>query len=244
MDGNKNRPVIVIHHIQGEKPMFKNQVKIKLGWIIFGPPKSFNFSIQYPLVFKSRKYQPFREKDHPIISKFGMFGTCVLEATDITPHVENSPQVEIGFNVENSPQVENNSDMEIVTYDQIKYDPKSSPFAIGNYLTRCQEPVHQESAYFVYDIKAKKKVTDENVLKRLSLYSCSKEIKTSNKNLTLVNQIFDHYDCKDCQPLGFVNIISDKIFYGSLNSENLNIVKSDGSIVYLSIPLKSIAERQ
>ncbi|KAF0357918.1 hsp70 family protein [Gigaspora margarita] len=285
MDGNKNRPVIVIHHIQGEKPRFKNKIKIKLGWIIFGPPTSFDFSIQYPLVFKSRKFQPFREQDHPIINNCGMFGTCVLETANITPQIETSSQVENSLRVKNNPQIENsqqienssqtegNSDIGEVICDQIKYDPRNSTFAIGNYLIRCQEPAHQESAWlFVYDIEAKKKVTDENILKRLSLNRCiidttnsrqindffgemkfnwikvknkeilysSEEIKTSNDNLILVNQIFDHDECKNCQPLGFVNIISDKIFYGSLNSKHPNIVESDGSIVYLSIPLKSI----
>ncbi|KAF0541049.1 hsp70 family protein [Gigaspora margarita] len=186
MDGNKNRPVIVIHHIQGEKPRFKNKIKIKLGWIIFGPPTSFDFSIQYPLVFKSRKFQPFREQDHPIISNCGMFGTCVLETPNITSQIETSPQAENSLRMKNNPQIEtspqienssleSNSDIEEVICNQIKYDPKNSTFAIGNYLIRCQEPAHQESALlFVYDIEAKKKVTDENVLKRLSLYSwCS-----------------------------------------------------------------------
>ncbi|CAG8820436.1 36063_t:CDS:1, partial [Racocetra persica] len=67
----------------------------------------------------------------------------------------------------------------------------------------------------------------------------SKEINISNDNLILVNQIFDYEDCKDCQPLGFVNVISDKIGYGSLTSKHLSINESDdGSIVYLSIPIK------
>ncbi|KAF0524710.1 hypothetical protein F8M41_014974 [Gigaspora margarita] len=260
MGGNKNRPVIVIHHIQGEKSIFKNKVKIKLGWIIIGPPTGFDFSIQYPLILKSGKYQPLKEKDDPIINNCGMFGTCVLEATNITP------------------QVENNSDVETATYNQITYDPKNSPFAtyaFGNYLIRCQESICQESAWlFVYDIKTKKKVTDKEVLKKLSLYSCivdatisrqindffgemkfnwvkgknkeilysSEKIKISKDNLVLVNQIFDHDDCKNCQPLGFVNIISDKIYYGSLNSKHLNIDENYGSIVYLSIPLKSITK--
>ncbi|CAG8784269.1 1616_t:CDS:2 [Gigaspora margarita] len=260
MGGNKNRPVIVIHHIHGEKTMKSyivkevKEVKIKIGWIIIGPPTSFDFSIRYPLIFKSGKYQPLKEKDRSIISNCGMFGTCVLEATNITPQIKNS------------------SDTGTATYNQITYDPKNSPFAIGNYITRSQESICQESAWlFVYDIKTKKKVTDEEVLKRLSLYSCivdatnsrqlndffgemkfnwikgknkeilysSEEIKISKNNLVLVNQIFDHEDCKNCQPLGFVNIISDKIYYGSLNSKQLDIDENDGSIVYLSIPLDS-----
>ncbi|CAG8686146.1 2458_t:CDS:2, partial [Cetraspora pellucida] len=257
MDGNKNRPVIVIHHIKGERaiPMFSNKTKIKIGWIIFGPPTDFNFSIQHPLVFKSGKYSALREKDYHIINNhgmFGTFGTCVLDAVNI------------------SPQIESSSDTETVT--QIVHNPRESPFVIGNYLTRRQDSVCQESSLlFVYDIKAEKKVTDEKVLKRLALYSCnidktnsrqvndffgemkfdwikrenkeilqsSKKINISNDNhLILVNRIFDHDDCRDCQPLGFVNVISDKICYGSLNSKHLSIDKSDGSIVYLSIPLK------
>ncbi|CAG8520631.1 45261_t:CDS:2 [Gigaspora margarita] len=244
-----------------------------------------------------------------IISNCGMFGTCVLETPNIISQIETSPQVENSLRVKNNPQIETssqienssqieiNSDIDEVICDQIKYDPKNSTFAIGNYLIRCQVLAHQESArLFVYDIESNKKVTDENVLKRLPLsrhlnneiiglsdiiqfkkvliidlsivgsgqpwhfnllkfcnkkialvknkeilYS-SEEIKTSNDNLILVNQIFDHDECKNQQPLGFVNIISDKIFYGSLNSKHLNIVESDGSIVYFSIPLKSIAK--
>ncbi|KAF0561626.1 hsp70 family protein [Gigaspora margarita] len=153
---NKNRPVIVIHHIHGEQTKFKlnHDVKIKLGWIIFGPPTSFDFSIQYPLIFKSGKYQPLRENNYSIINNCGMFGTCVLEAVNIAPQVENS------------------SNEETATSDQILYNPKDSTFAIGNYLTRYQDSVRQESALlFVYDVKNKEKVTDEQVLKRLSLYS-------------------------------------------------------------------------
>ncbi|RIB24333.1 hypothetical protein C2G38_2168897 [Gigaspora rosea] len=253
---NKNRPVIIIHHIHGEQARLKFKVKIKLGWIIFGPPTSFDFSIQYPLIFKSEKYQPLRENNYSIINNCGMFGTCVLEAVNVTPQVENS------------------SNVGTATSDQILYDPKNdSTFAIGNYLTRCQDSVRQKSAWlFVYDVKNKRKVTDEQVLKRLSLYSCmvyeknsrqiddffgekkfnwnkrrnkevlhsSEKIKISNDNLVLVNQIFDHDDCKNRQPLGFVNVISD----GSFNSKQLNINESDsvGSIVYLSIPFKSIVK--
>ncbi|CAG8825967.1 15896_t:CDS:2, partial [Racocetra persica] len=153
MDGNKNRPVIVIHHIRGEKAKLisRNKVKIKLGWIIFGPPTDFSFSIKYPLVFKSGKYPAFREKDYHVINNHGMFGTCVLEATNITPQAENSSDA--------------------VTIDKIKYNPKDSSFVIGNYITRRQESVYQD--YFVYDINDEKEVTDETVLKRLALYSWS-----------------------------------------------------------------------
>ncbi|KAF0561970.1 hypothetical protein F8M41_014562 [Gigaspora margarita] len=81
MDGNKNRPVIVIHHIQGENPRFKNEIKIKLGWIIFGPPTNIGFSIQYPL--------------HVC--------TYVLETAYLTPQIETSPQVENSLRVKNNP---------------------------------------------------------------------------------------------------------------------------------------------
>ncbi|CAG8730966.1 13599_t:CDS:1, partial [Racocetra fulgida] len=61
------------------------------------------------------------------------------------------------------------SDIGKVTFHETTHNPQNSPYVIGNYLTRCQE---QESAWlFVYDIKAEKKVTDENVLKRVSLYN-------------------------------------------------------------------------
>ncbi|CAG8735858.1 14869_t:CDS:2, partial [Dentiscutata heterogama] len=148
MDGDKNRPVIVIHHIQGKKV---KDVKIKLGWIIIGPPASFDFIIQYPLVFKSKKYQ-FRDKVL-IKSNNSMFGICVLEAPNITS------------------QVENGSDIRTLTSHQIKYDPRKSPFAIGNYLIRQELEPQVVAQWFFYDIKAKKNVTDQKILERLSLYS-------------------------------------------------------------------------
>ncbi|CAG8692339.1 24375_t:CDS:2 [Dentiscutata erythropus] len=210
MGGNKNRPVIVVHHIQGEKTMmsFKvKEVKIKLGWIIIGPPTGFDFSIQYPLIFKSGKYRPLETEDNHMINNHCMFSTCVLEPD---------------------------------TYNLINYDPKDSTFAIGNYLTRYQGYVRQE---FIVDTTNSRLINDFfgemkfNWIKGKNkdiLYS-REEIKISKNNLVLVNQIFDHNDYKDRQP-GFVNIISDKICYGSLNSTQLNINESDGSIVYLSIP--------
>ncbi|CAG8446454.1 16455_t:CDS:2 [Dentiscutata erythropus] len=243
--GHQILEVIVIHHIHGEKtimPSKVKEVKIKLGWIIIGPPASFDFSIQYPLIFKSGKYQPLRTKDNHMINNHCMFGTCVLEATN------------------NTPQVENSSVTGIPAYDQIKYDPRCSTFAIGNYLTRCQKSICQESAWlFIYDIKTKKKVTVEKVVfiyivdttnssfgevefswekgPTKKILCSSEKIKTPNDNLILVNQIFDQDDCEKFQPLGFVNIISDQICYGSLNSEHTkypNIGKKDG-LIYVSI---------
>ncbi|CAG8562843.1 3045_t:CDS:2 [Racocetra fulgida] len=147
----KNRPVIVIHHIQGEKTkLFSNKVTIKLGWITIGPPIGFDFGIQCPLVLKSGKYQALGDKDYHIINNCGIFSTCALEATNITPQVRSS------------------SDIRTATYRQIPDNPKESPYVIGNYLTSaCRE----STWLLVYDIKAKKKVTDEEVLKRLALYS-------------------------------------------------------------------------
>ncbi|CAG8498566.1 16673_t:CDS:2 [Dentiscutata heterogama] len=239
MDKNKNYPVIVIHHIK---------IEIKLGLVIIGPPKDFNFSIEYPLVLESKKYQVPRESNYHIIHERSMFGTCALEA----------------------PQVKNNSGTGEATYYKFSRNPKDSRYAIGNYLKHCQKSM--PTWVFVYDIKDKKKVTDEKVLENLALYSCivditcsrqineffgekkinwikegNKEIlysekvfdKFPNDNLILVNQIFDH-DFMNCQPLGFVNIISDKICYGPLDSEQLNIDGKCKSIFYLSISPKSI----
>ncbi|CAG8815581.1 42731_t:CDS:2 [Gigaspora margarita] len=280
MGGNKDFPVIVIHHIHGKKAIMSykvKEVKIKIGWIIIGPPTCFDFSIQYPLIFKSEKYRSFRKNDNHMINNHCMFGTCVLEATNSTLQVENRKNDNHMINnhcmfgtcvleaTNSTLQVENKSDIGKPAYNQIKYDPRCSTFAIGNYLTRCQE---SESAWlFIYDIKTKKKVTDEEVLKRLSLYSCtvdttnssfgevefnwekgpskkilcsSEKIKIPNDNLILVNQIFDYNDCEKFQPLGFVNIISDQICYGSLNSDYSNypnIDKKDG-LIYLSIVAK------
>ncbi|CAG8555851.1 38609_t:CDS:2 [Gigaspora margarita] len=88
----------------------------------------------------------------------GMFGTCVLETANITSQIETSPQVENSLRVENSSQTESNSDIEEDICNQIKYDPKNSTFAIGNYFIRCQEPARQESTWlFVYDIETEKK---------------------------------------------------------------------------------------
>ncbi|CAG8598914.1 7592_t:CDS:2 [Cetraspora pellucida] len=244
MGGDKNRPVIVIHHIQGEKTIISHnkvkEVKIKLGWIIVGPQTSFDFSTKYPPIFKSKKYKLLKDEVPIISNDDGMFGTCVLEAINIT-------------------QAENSSDKETDTFP-IEHDPSKFSLVTGNYLIR-KEPACQELAqWFVYDIKKKEPVTNEEVLKRFVfdktnshqveikwknrpnkkiLYS-SEGIKISNDSLILVNQIFNHDDCEDCQPLGFINIIADKIFYGSLNSENS---KRPNVIVYLPISLKSIAEK-
>ncbi|CAG8721579.1 28142_t:CDS:2 [Racocetra persica] len=244
MSGDKNRPVIVIHHIQGEKTLIPHnkvkEVKIKLGWIIVGPQTSFDFSTKYPQIFKSKKYKLLKDKVPIISNDDGMFGTCVLEATNIT-------------------QVENSSDKETDAFP-IEHDPSKLSLVTGNYLKRKETVCQVLAQWFVYDIKKKEPVTNEDVLKRLSFYSCvfdktnshqvkikwkngsnkkilysTEEIKISNDSLILVNQIFNHDDCKDFQPLGFINIISDKIFYGSLNSENS---KRPNVIVYLPIPLK------
>ncbi|KAF0417813.1 hsp70 family protein [Gigaspora margarita] len=265
--GNKNRPIIVVHHIQQEKKANwfnnqDNQIKIKLGWVIIGPPTDFGFSIQYPLALKSGTHRVLEENDYHIIKNCGMFGTCALEAANIVP------------------QSNNRSDTRAATSRKI-VDPTKSPYVIGNYLTRkeslCQESLCQDSTrLFIYDIKNKKRVTDGNILKQLVLYSCtvdetssrqiddffgemkfnwikgrnkkilysSKEFKISNNNLILVNQIFDHDDCKNCKPRGFVNAISGKIFYGSLNTEQMNIEDMVGSIVYLSIPPKFIDKEE
>ncbi|CAG8498529.1 16671_t:CDS:2 [Dentiscutata heterogama] len=127
--GNKNRPVIVIHQIQGEKAKWfsnqNNRVKIKLGWVIIGPPTNFGFSIQYPLALKSGKYRVLEAKDYHIINNCGMFGTCALEANNIAP------------------QAKNRSDTRTATYRKIN-NPKESSYVIGNYLTR-QGSASQES---------------------------------------------------------------------------------------------------
>ncbi|CAG8594525.1 1084_t:CDS:2 [Cetraspora pellucida] len=110
----KKTPVIVIHHIQGDKAkrMPKN-INIRIGWMFIEPPTSFEFKT-----------------------------------------------------TNNTPQVKNSSDKGMATCIHVYHNPYESTFTIGNYLTRCQESVRQESAQlFVYDIKAEKEVTDEEVLK-------------------------------------------------------------------------------
>ncbi|CAG8757980.1 21545_t:CDS:2, partial [Dentiscutata erythropus] len=253
MNEDKNRPVFVVHHIQEEqeensvfkffKPKKAKKVKIKLCWIIVGPPTSFDFSIQYPLVLTSEKQSVLVDKDNYIINSCSKLGTCVLETTNNTAQIESCS---------------NNSDTGKITHDINRYNPGESPYVIGNYFTS------QESAQlFIYENteKGRKKVTNETVLKRLALYICA--VDTTNphqiweemdiewekgnnilymhskenfdqfkNNLILMNQKFDCMDCTTHEHHGFVNINSDKIICGSLNSE----LDSKGSVVYLLVP--------
>ncbi|CAG8669892.1 3849_t:CDS:1, partial [Racocetra fulgida] len=81
------------------------------------------------------------DKDECIITDNGKFGTCALE-------------VESCFS-------SNSSEEDGI----VKYNPKESPYIIGNYFT-----YNESACLFIYNNK-KEEVKEKTVLKRLALYS-------------------------------------------------------------------------
>ncbi|CAG8618144.1 31975_t:CDS:2 [Gigaspora margarita] len=252
------RPLIVVHHIQWNKPKGwkkfnkspNNFYKAILGWIIVGLPTSFDFKLnQHPLTLRSGKYQASASKNFRIVeipncrasdlNETCILGTCELKAT-IQPiqHATSRP---------------------------IAHDPYESKIIIGTHFNHC----NKSACLFAYDIKdgndGKELVYNDNVaiLQNIAVdginssqnrdygqmyvkweksdekISYGKNIETSPvfdlEHPVLVNQLFDK--CDNCQYHGFVNIINsdkvNKVIYGTLNS--IPLTSCNERIAFLSI---------
>ncbi|CAG8475455.1 6888_t:CDS:2 [Gigaspora margarita] len=214
MNGDKNLPVFVVHNIQDNynKHLFEflipETVKIELHWIIVGSPTNFN-SIQSSSWLKSEKLVPVGV-DNCIINNCGNIGTCVLEINNNINQIESSS---------------NNLDAEHNTYDINKHNPYRSSYAIGNMITST-DTVDMHTMCGEEEINWKK--GNNGILYGENNFNLE-------NNLILVNQKCT--DCTNCEHHGFVNIISGKIIYVSLNQNSSDF---DGLVIYFKVPSRAV----
>ncbi|CAG8522007.1 13720_t:CDS:2 [Dentiscutata heterogama] len=182
-------PIIVVHLIQHKykkKLSFfrqkKNTFSFKLGWIIVGQPKNFDFDLtesSYPVILRSYTLSNLKMENNRIRISFDkipklheqklketcILSTCVLK---LTSENESSKQIIIGAHV--SPSI-------------------------------------HSVCLFAYNHDSEMNCVDENILQNLSLYFCTVDVNNSHKTFefgqTIVKWRQSHkqpnmfYGCED-----------------------------------------------
>ncbi|CAG8637061.1 8445_t:CDS:2 [Dentiscutata erythropus] len=178
---DKNTPVIVVHNIKKENSSSTIYCPIKLGWIIVGPLTNFDFSIQFPLAFRSMKQMASIKENHCTVKinnyKTCIFGICALEADSQSSSISNTDATrKENSQLSSASSVSSSESTEIIPYN-IEYDPRTVEFVVGTHFSTYKD----SACLFVYNLKDIDKPVDKEVLQNLALYTCVVDVDNHEK---------------------------------------------------------------